>query len=90
MGVGATQIPETTSAMTATTAQVKYYDLGDASVIQRLHILPYGRGERVVRATPPTFRKKVLLCVRAREQRKFRDPEKVRGTRWVICPCAAS
>jgi len=66
-----------TSAITAATAHTDA-DLGDSPVIQSLHVLPCRCGEGVVRATPSTFRKEVLLCVCASEQRKLGDPEKVR------------
>jgi hypothetical protein len=43
-----------------------------------------------MRTTPPTFRKKVLLWVRAREQRELSDPVEVWGTSWGVCPCIVS
>jgi hypothetical protein len=66
------------------TAQHWNTDLGDSPIIQCLDVLPCWCGERVVRTTPPTLGKKVLLCVRTREQGKLGDPEKVRRTRWGV------
>ena len=62
--------------------------LRNASVIQRLYILPSRRCKRVMRATPSSFRKGIFFCISAREQRKLGDPKKVWGARWVIDPCA--
>ena len=78
-----------TSAITAAAAHANA-DLGDSPVIQSLHVLPRRCGEGVVRATPSSFRKEVLLCVCASEQGKLGDPEKMRLARWGVGPCTAS
>ncbi len=54
-------------------------DLLDLPRIQLRDVLVHRRGERVVRAAPPPVREKVLVCVRAREERELRHPEELRG-----------
>jgi hypothetical protein len=64
--------------------------LRDASLVQGLYVLPHWRSEGVVRATPSTLCEEILFCVGTREQWKLSDPEKVRGTGWVIRPYTAA
>jgi hypothetical protein len=66
----------------------QFAHLRNASVIQRLDILPSWRSKRMVRATPSSFCECIFFCISTREQRKFGDPKKVRATRWGIDPCA--
>jgi hypothetical protein len=81
----------TTSAITAATAHAHTSaDLGDSPIKKGLDVLPSWRGEGVVRTTPSSFRKKVLLCVRTCEQGKLGDPEEMRGTGGGVRPYTAS
>ncbi len=88
-GRGATQIPEQRQRFVAVIMRAHDAHLRNATIIQRLDILPSRRSERVVRAAPSTFREDIFFRIRTREQRKLGYPKKVRSTGRGIESCGS-